>query len=48
MVDIGVNTILKYMRDAKGTIEFDHFHVFGMRMAIYVLAFTNRFEYRSR
>ena len=44
VVNNGVNT--KNMPYAKGTIEYDHFLVFGMHKAIYE-ALKNRFEYRS-
>ena len=33
---VGVNTISKNMPYAKGTIDFNHFLVFSMHMAIYV------------
>ena len=32
---VAVNTVKKNMPHAKGTIEFNHFEVFGMYMAIY-------------
>ena len=46
LIFVGVNTILKNMPYAKGTIDFNHFLVFIMCMSIHV-AFRNRFEYRS-